>query len=103
MTESIESNKILRVNDDEVEIQLVMSLKCTVIITEPVSIILNIPHSTSRVFCKTKVVNSQHNSEAMIDYYSQEDNSASGLASYVYRYFMVLIPAQNMFKMFPYI
>ena len=70
MTESIDYNTILEVTDNEGEIHLLISLKCTVIVEDPSSPILNTPHSTSHVFCDTRVRNYQQNIEAITDHYS---------------------------------
>ena len=70
MTEIIESNKILEFTNDEGAIHLLISLKCTVIVEDPSSPILNTPHSTSHVFCDTRVRNYQQNIEAITDHYS---------------------------------
>ena len=64
ITERIESYTILEVIDDEGLIHLLVNLKYKVIAADPGSYIRNTPHSTSCVFCKTKVRNSQHNTEA---------------------------------------
>ena len=71
MTEGIDSNKILESTDYEVSIHLLVSLKCTVIVVDPVSPIRKTPHSTSRVFCETNVGNSQHKIESTTYHYSQ--------------------------------
>ena len=64
ITERIESCKILDVTDDETAIHLLMGIKYTGIVTEPSSPIRNTPHSMSHVFCETKAINYQHNTEA---------------------------------------
>ena len=46
---------MLEVTDDEGEVNLLIGLKFTVIVTEYRSSIRNMTHSTSLVFCKTKV------------------------------------------------
>ena len=69
MTENIESNIILEVTDDEGEIQLLMSLKCAVIVAETAPPIRNTPHSTSRLLCETKVENYQHKTETTTYHY----------------------------------
>ena len=74
MTERIEYNTILDVTEDEVAMHLLISLKFTVKLAETGSPIRNTPHSTIRVFCETKVVHSQHNTEANTDHNYQEDN-----------------------------
>ena len=82
MTERIESNKMSGSTDDEGEIHLLISLKCTVIVAEPNSSIQNTPYYRSCVICETKVGNYQHNIEATTDHYSREDYADSCLARY---------------------
>ena len=53
MTERIEYNKILEVTEDERAIQLLISLKCTAIVTDLGSTIQNTPYYTRRVFYET--------------------------------------------------
>ena len=57
MNETIESNTILEVTDDKGEINLTKGFKCTVIVTDPRSPILNTPYSTVCVFYEIKVRN----------------------------------------------
>ena len=45
----------MEVTDDEVGIHLLIGIKYKVIVADTGSPILNIPHSTSLVFCETKV------------------------------------------------
>ena len=54
MTEMIESNTTLEVSDDAGENQLLIGLKCTVVVVQPGYPILNKPHSMRRVFCQNK-------------------------------------------------
>ena len=58
--ESIEYNTTLEGNDDEGEVHLLINIKCTVILVEPVSPIRNTPHSTSLVLCETNVIYYQY-------------------------------------------
>ena len=53
MNETIESNTILEVTDDKGEINLLINLKYTVIVADPVPPIRNTPHYTRLVFCET--------------------------------------------------
>ena len=53
--ERIESCKILEVTDDYGEIHLLVGIKCIGMLADTVSYILTTPHSTSLVFCETKV------------------------------------------------
>ena len=55
MTERLDSNTILEGADDELGIKVILNLKYTVIVVEPVSPIWNTPHSKSLVFCETNV------------------------------------------------
>ena len=77
ITESIESNKMLEVTDDEGEIQLLIGLKCTLIVTDTGSPILTTPHYMILVFCKTNVRYYQYNTEADTDHYLQQYSAAS--------------------------
>ena len=55
ITERIESCKMLEVNDDEGEIHLLVGIKYTVIVADTTPPIITTPHSTSLVFCETRV------------------------------------------------
>ena len=54
-SERIEYWKFLEVTDDEGAIQSLMGIKYTVLLANTGSPILNTPHSTSIVFCETKL------------------------------------------------
>ena len=71
MTEMIESNTTLEVTDDAGENQLLIGLKCTVVVVQPGYPILNKPHSMRRVFCQNKAWNYQHNTEETTKHYPQ--------------------------------
>ena len=64
MTKIIESNTILEVTDDKGVINLLINIKCIVILLYTRSTFQNNLHSTSLVFCKTNVIYPQCNTEA---------------------------------------
>ena len=65
----IEYNTILDVTDDEGAIHLIINMKYTVIVSEPVSPIQNTPHSKSLVFYKNFIRYYKYNTEAATDHY----------------------------------
>ena len=69
MNESIESNTTLEVNCDEVSIHLLINIKYKVTVVDTVYPILNMPHSTSLLFCETNVRYYQYNTETYIVHY----------------------------------
>ena len=70
MNERIESNSIFEVIYDEEAIHLIITIKYTVIVSDPRFPIINNPHSmSSLVFCKTMVRNYQLKTEAATYHY----------------------------------
>ena len=101
ITERIESCKILEFTDDEGSIHWLIGLKCTVIVADTGSPIPNNPHSVSLVFCETKVpiqVRVNHTPRSL-----KRQGSFRYLHLFYTEILVVLIPIQNMFKMFPHI
>ena len=70
ITESINYNTILEVNDENGEIYLLINLKyVTVVVADTAPPFKSTPHSTSIVFCETNVKHFQYNIEEATDHY----------------------------------
>ena len=68
MTESIKSDKILEVTYDKGLINLLIKIKCImVVVLEPDIPFQNTPRSTSLVFCETNFRYSQYKTDAATD------------------------------------
>ena len=93
--------KILEVTDDEGAINFLIRLKYIAIVADTGSPILTTPHSTSLVFCETKVPIQDRGEHTPLSI------TRKGIFMYPNLFYtailVVLIPPQNMFKMFPYI
>ena len=63
MTERIDSNKILKVINDKGVINLLITLKCIVIVVNTDSLVWNIPHYMRFVFCETNFIYSKYTTE----------------------------------------
>ena len=80
-------NTILEVTDDEVAICLLLNPKYIVIVVEPVSPVLNMPHSMILVFYETNVIYYQYNTEAATYHYLLQNNAASYISIYFIQIF----------------
>ena len=69
ITEIIDYNTLSEVTDDEVEIHLLINIKCIVILLDPVFHIRNTPHSARLVLCETNARYYKYNTEAAIYHY----------------------------------
>ena len=75
MMERIYSTKILEVIYDKGLIQLLINIKCIVIVLAPISPFQNTPHSTGSKFCETNDRDSKYKTEVSIDHYLEQDNA----------------------------
>ena len=64
MTEKIDSNKSLGGTDNEGAINLLIDIKCTLIVVDYFFSVRNTPHSMSLVFCETNFRYHQYKKDA---------------------------------------
>ena len=92
---------MLEVTDGEGEIQLLTGFKYIVILEDTISSILTTTHSTSLVFCETRVP-IQYRGGHTPQFLTIQDRLRYLNLFYI-EILMVLISPQNMVKMFPHI